>query len=141
MSDRKYTESLEVDLSLIVRALQCQSRSLLEFCQIQLNYLKGSDYAKAIFSAALIELYESDPDTFDWAVDNLYELDTYTEWLDEFVVSVIQKLIQKRFILGQDFSVTCTRKILIDKKLKIVLMRNASKLDRLLLKKILVVLE
>lgn len=141
MSDRNYTESLELDLRLIIRALQCKSKSLIEFCQNTLNTIKGADYAKAIFSAALLEVYESEPDTFDWIVENLYDLDTYTEWLDDFVFCIVQKLIQKKSILGQDFSITCTRKIILTRKLKTSLTRSSSKLDRFLMKKILVVIE
>lgn len=141
MSDRNYTESLELDLGLIIRALQCKSKSLIEFCQNTLNFIKGGEYAKTIFSAALLEVYETEPDTFDWFVENLYDLDTYTEWLDDFVFSIVQKLIQKKFVLGEDFSLTSTRKIIVTKKLKASLARNSSKLDRFLLKKILIVLE
>lgn len=141
MSERNYTESLELDLRLIIRALQCRSKSLIEFCQNTLNCIKGGEYAKTIFSAALLEVYESEPDTFDWIVENLYDLETYTEWLDDFVFSIVQKLIQKKFVIGQDFSLTCTRKIIVTKKLKASLARNSSKLDRFLLKKILIVLE
>lgn len=141
MTDRNYTESLELDLRLIIRALECKSKSLIEFCQNTLNSIKGAEYARTIFSAALLEVYENEPEIFDWVVENLYDLDTYTEWLDDFVFWIVQKLIQKNLILGQDFSITSTRKIILTKKLKTSLVRNSSKLERFLLRKILIVLE
>jgi hypothetical protein len=141
MLDKSQTESLELDLKLITRALRCQNNSLIEFCHNKLNCLKGSEYTKMIFAAALLEVAETDPDSFYWNVENLTELECYTQLLDELVLALVRQLMEKNYILGYDFSMSGTRKIMLKKRAKLMLMRKATDLERILLKKVLLVSE
>lgn len=101
-----------------------------------LTTLLGYEYTTDILTAAVFQLAETDFDTCRWALRNFYDLKLHLHITEGIVMFAAQTLIDKGFVLGQDFSATPDSGILIKKNAKSALMKEISALDCLFLEEI-----
>lgn len=131
---------LHLSVTLMVGALKLHDRELVESCEKILIDLLGCDCANYIATTAVLHIFRIDSETYQWIRQNFPQLESYLELKEVVVTNAIQKLISQGFIIGLDFSVVSTEKILINKRAKIALMQNSSEAARLLLRQIFQVL-
>lgn len=132
-------EHFYFDLKRVIYILKFQDKNLAESWINQLNTNLTPDYIESCLKAAIFELSVTDINTFHWVLDNLSDWQTYNHLLQQVTKFIIQKLIIKGFIPGQDFSSTCDGKILINENVINVIMSDVSESDNLLMRKILLI--
>lgn len=132
-------EQFYSDLKRFIYILKFQDKTLADSWISQLSNNLQPEYIESCLIAAIFELSVTEIDTFHWVLDNLSDWPTYTLLLQKVTKFIIQKLIKKGFIPGQDFSATSEGKILISENAKNVIMSDISESDNLLIKKILLI--
>ncbi len=133
-----YTKIFSSTVELIILALQLKNKNILESYENSLNCIFGHEYTAQIFLGALFELSEIDPDSFAWASQNLFHLEYYSRLFRLVTMCVAQRLIEKGFIPGEDFSANCMGQILIHEKVKHAFLNGTSDPDdRILFQQIL----
>ncbi|MGQ4649623.1 hypothetical protein [Lyngbya aestuarii] len=137
MSHVHHTEEFQSSIELFVDALQLQDKQIATSCEKALAVLYSPEYAADVIKAAVLHLAKTDFETFQWILQNSHTLEFGLNWLKEFILSLVQKLISQGFILGQDFSATHTGKLWINKKAQAALMENVSPVEFLFLEEIL----
>lgn len=129
-------EPFNFDVELIIDALKSQNKALLESFKTSFTNLLGSKYTIDLLAAAVFHLSETDPDTCRWALRNFYNLKLHRDITEGIVMFATQKLINRGFTLGQDFSITQTGEIAINKSAKAALMTDTSASDRIFLEEV-----
>lgn len=132
-------ERFHCDLKRVIYILKFQEKNLAESWLTQLQTNLKPEYIESFLIAAIFELSVTDIDTFHWVLDNLSDWQVYADLLQKVTKFIIQKLIKKGFVLGQDFSSTLEGKILISEKARLVIMSDVSESDKLLIRKILLI--
>lgn len=123
-------------VSLASNTMELQDLELVEAFLEALANRFGTEFASALLTAAVLQLAETDSDTCDWVLQNLYDPEAYAALSEGTRMFIVQELLRAGFALGKDFSVTHLGKLLLNEAATIVL-ENASALDRLLLQDIL----
>lgn len=134
-------EPLDFDVELIVDALKSQDKALVESFEYFFTTLFGPKYTTDILTAAVFQLAETDLDACRWALRNFYDLKLHHEIIEGIVMFAAQKLIDKGFILGQDFSINKTGEIVLTQSAKAVLMADTLSSDHIFIEEILQVIE
>jgi len=134
-------EPFNFDVELVIDALKSQDKALLKSFECCFTTLFGSKYTKDILTAAVFQLAETDLDTCRWTLRNFYNLKLQHGVIEGVVMFAAQKLIGKGFILGQDFSLSHSGEIFINKNAKAALMTGTSEVDHIFLEEISQVLE
>ncbi len=133
-----YTKIFSSTVELIIQALKLKNKNILESSENSLNCIFGHEYTAQIFLGALFELSEVDPESFAWASQNLFHIEYYNRLFRIVTMCVAQRLIEKGFIPGEDFSANCMGQILIDEKVKQAFLSSTSDPDdRILFQQIL----
>ncbi|HIK03718.1 MAG TPA: hypothetical protein IGS40_03230 [Trichormus sp. M33_DOE_039] len=132
-------ERFHSDLRRVIYILKFRDKNLAESWVIQLTTNLKPEYIESCLTAAILELSVTDIDTFHWVIDNLSDWQPYANLLQQITKFVIQKLIKKGFIPGQDFSANAEGKILIHENVRQVIMSDVSESDNLFIKKILLI--
>jgi hypothetical protein len=138
----KFMNNLELfhfHLERVIYALKFQDKQLVEYWIEHLHLSLDYQYTDSLLTAAVFELSATDTDTCRWVLDNFSDCPPYTDLFESVTRFAIGKLIQKGFILGQDFSFTSEGKILLNENTKTTLMTDTSASDSLLLEKVLLV--
>lgn len=130
------SERFKFHSELVIDALKLQDQARMASFKDLLTTLLGSEYTMDILTAAVFQLAEIDLDTCRWALHNFYDLELCLGITEGLTLFAAQKLIEKGFILGQDFSATPTGGIVLKKKAKVALMEEISALDCLFLEKV-----
>jgi len=123
-------------VELVINALKLQDKARMRSFKDLLTTLLGYEYTTDILTAAVFQLAETDFDTCRWALRNFYDLKLHLHITEGIVMFAAQTLIDKGFVLGQDFSATPDSGILIKKNAKSALMKEISALDCLFLEEI-----
>jgi hypothetical protein len=133
-----YTKIFSSTVELIIQALKLKNKNILESYENSLNCIFGHEYTAQIFLGALFELSEIDPESFAWASQNLFHIEYYSRLFRLVTMCVAQRLIEKGFIPGEDFSANCMGQILIHEKVKRAFLSSTSDPDdRMLFQQIL----
>ncbi len=132
-------ELFHFHLERAIYILKFQDRKLAECWVHQLNTSLDNEYIESFLTAAIFELSVTDTKTFDWTLDNLSDWKSYAHLLQTVTRFALQKLINKGFIPGQDFSFTSEGKILLHENAKTAIMADVTESDNLLIKKILLI--
>jgi hypothetical protein len=133
-------EPLDFDVELIVDALKSQDKALVESFEYFFTTLFGPKYTTDILTVAVFQLAETDLDACRWALHNFYDLKLHHEIIEGIVMFAAQKLIDKGFILGQEFSINKTGEIVLTESAKAVLMANTLYSDHIFIEEILQVI-
>lgn len=134
-------EEFNLCVTLIVGAIKLQNKVLVKSCEETLIFLLGSECTVNIVTIAVLQLSETNPDLCRWMLQNSTELNTCEELFQCSIWLATNTLIKKGFVLGQDFSVTHNKKMLIGQKAKAALMEDAFPSDRVLFEGILLSLD
>ena len=134
-------EPLTFDVELIIDALKSQDKALLKSFEYFFTTLFSPKYTKDILTAAVFQLAETDVDTCRWVLHSFYDLKLHYDITEGIVMFAAQKLIDKGFILGQDFSVTQTGEIVLNKNANAALMAGTSASDHIFFEEISQVLD
>ncbi|MFH7026064.1 MAG: hypothetical protein ACHBN1_11830 [Heteroscytonema crispum UTEX LB 1556] len=132
-------ELFQFSLGKVIHILKLQNKTLVESHEKTITALLGSDYTANLFTAAILELSATDPDTLHWTFENFSTLHACTCLLEAVTRFAIQKLMKIGFVLGKDFSANSQGQILLNENAQTLLMESTSASDRLLLQKILLV--
>ncbi len=136
--EMNYTKIFSSTVELIIQALKLKNKNILESFENSLNCIFGHEYTAQIFLGALFELSEVDPESFAWASQNLFHLEYYSRLFRIVTTCVAQRLIEKGFVPGEDFSANCMGQILIHEKVKHAFLSSTSDPDdRMLFQQIL----
>ncbi len=108
----------------IVNILKLQNKELFKVCEKMLIKLIGHEETMHVLNAAMFQISQSSPEASNWIEQNFPEYEIDIELKEDIVMSTVQKLMQKGFLLGKDFSTTSEGEILITKEAKLVLMHN-----------------
>lgn len=130
-------EEFNLCVTLIMGAIKLQNKVLVKSCEETLIFLLGSECTVNIFTIAVLQLSETNPDLCRWALQNSSDLNTCEELVKCSMWLATNTLLKKGFVLGQDFSVTHTHKMLITQEAKVALMEDALPSDQILLEEIL----
>lgn len=122
-------------LDLLIDTLKLQNEALVKSIKDFLITLLGREYSRDIFTAAVFQLAETEPDSCRWFLRTFSALNCL-ELTEGVIMFSVKKLIGKGFILGQDFSVTPTGEIVITKNAQKALMEGSSASNRLFLEEI-----
>lgn len=141
MYKQKNLEPFKFDIDLIIDALKLHDKALLESFEVLFTTLFGFKYTTDILTAALFQLAETDPENCRWALRNFYDLTLHSDVTEGVRRFAIQKLIAKGLILGQDFSVTLSGGILINKNALAALLEVTSASEHLFIEEISQVLD
>ena len=130
-------ERFNFHIELVIDALKRQEKTLITLVEEFLTTLFGSEYTADILTAAMFQLAETDPYTCRWSLQNFYDLKLHSDITEGVIMFAVNKLIAKGFIFGQDFSVTATGGIFINKYAKAALIEHTSASDWLFLERIM----
>jgi hypothetical protein len=128
-------------VALFTYLFKFKDKTLVETCEQTLILMVGSQYTTNIINAAIFQLAEFAPETCQWAWQNFPYLEACISLKEYFLMLAVQKLISQCFILGQDFSITNTSKILMTQNARDALMPILSEADRVLVKELIQVNE
>jgi len=134
-------KGLEIHIEGTISALEIEVEALVEVLKELVKTMQASEQTADVFAVVMHQLAEIDPDTCCWVLDHLYDLEAYLELIEKVVKFATQNLISKGFIFSQDFSANPAGGILIKRKARDALMKDATAFDRLLLEEILQVLD
>lgn len=132
-------ELFHFHLERAIYILKFQDRKLAGCWVHQLNLSLDTEYIESFLTAAIFELSVTDTETFHWTLDNLSDWKSYANLLQAVTRFALQKLINKGFIPGQDFSFTSEGKILLHENAKNAIIADVTESDNLLIKKILLI--
>lgn len=141
MHNTNDVERFNFHIELVIDALKRQDKPLVALVEEFLTTLFGSEYTMDILTAAMFQLAETDPYTCRWSLQNFYDLKLHSDITEGVIMFAFKKLIAKGFIFGQDFSVTATGGVFINKYAKAALKEGTSASDWLFLEKILQLIE
>ena len=96
----------------------------------------ATEVFKNIFIVALNNIDESDAETFYWVLHHL-DITIYIDIKRDIATIIAQKLIEKGYILGKDFSCTPTGNVILNQKSAAALSKNSHICHPLLLGEIL----
>lgn len=136
MYNISYLEPFNFDVDLVIDAFKNQNKALLESFECFFTSLCGSNYTKDILTSAVFQLAETDIDSCRWALRNFYDLKLHDDVKEGVVMFAAQKLIDKGFVFGQDFSITHTGEIFINKNAKDTLMADTSAADHIFIEEV-----
>lgn len=122
---------------LLVDTLKSQNKALLTLLEEFITTKFGAEYSTDILTASVFILAETDPDTCRWTLRNFYDVKLHRDITEGVVMFAAKRLIAKGFILGQDFSITSSGSIFINKYARAALMKNTSDADCLFIEEIL----
>lgn len=114
---------------------------LIRFFKEIITILQASESTTDMLIKVMHQLAETDLETCRWVIDNLYDLEAYLALIEKIANSTTQTLIEKDFILGQDFSANPAGGILITRKASAALMEEANAFNCLILEDILQVID
>lgn len=132
-------EQFYSDLKRVIYIFKFKDKNLAESWISQLNINLKAEYIESCLTAAIFELSVTDIETFNWVLEHLSDWQTYANLLQQVTKFILQKLIKRGFIPGQDFSYTFEGKILIYENARKVIMSDISESDNLLIRKILLI--
>lgn len=118
-----------------------KTKVLMELLKELVKTMHASEQTANTLTNVMYQLAETDPDTCNWVLDNFYDLEDYLNLIEKILNFSTQKLIDKGFIPGKDFSANPGGGIIIKRKAMVGLMEEAAAFDRLLLEDILQVLD
>lgn len=133
---RTSAEMFDFSCRLIIRALKKHNKTLVESYRRTLSALTSFDFTTEIFSTVLMELSETDCETFEWTLNNFYDLEAHLSLLEEVKDLVSLTLAAQEFIPGKDFSADWTGKILVTESAHTCLLESLPVAYRTLLPKI-----
>lgn len=134
-------EPFNFDVELVIDALKNHDKALLKSFEYFFTTLCGSNYTKDILTSAVFQLADTDLDTCRWALHNFYDLKLHDDVKEGVVMFAAQKLLDKGFIFGQDFSITHTGDIFINQNAEATLMTCTSASEHIFFEKIWQVFE
>jgi hypothetical protein len=134
-------KGLEIHIQGTTSTLENEVEALVQLLKDLVKTMQASEQTGNVLVVVMHQLAEIDPDTCCWVLDNLYDLEAYLELIEKVMTFATQNLISKGFIFSQDFSANPAGGILIKRKAKAALMKDATAFDRLLLEEILQVLD
>lgn len=129
-------EAVNFYFELIITTWKFKSEAVVKSVEDYLVALLGSEYTTDILTAAVFQLAETDPDTCRWALRTDSTLNFRQEITEGVVRFAVKKLIDKGFILCQDFSLTSTGGIVITKNAQVALLEGSCTSDRIFLEEI-----
>lgn len=132
-------EEFNLCVTLIVKLLKFQDKELIEACEETLVSLLGSERTADVMTAAVFQLLETEPDSYQWTIHNLSEIKAYQELRQDLIMIAVKKLIEQGFVFGTNFSTTYTNALLVDKETQAALLESLLPTDRILIKEVLLV--
>ena len=122
---------------LMAGALKLHNKELAESCEQTLVSVLGYDETKNVMISTILQLSETDPDSFRWVSKQFRASPVWIDLRETAVMITIDKLLKRGYVLGQDFSISKTKTILVTDDLSTQLSRTASLSERLFLDEIL----
>ncbi|BAZ12093.1 hypothetical protein NIES4071_39210 [Calothrix sp. NIES-4071] len=119
-------QDFDTAVNLLVNVLKLQDRDLVKVCEEALTHLLGNEETTHMINAAMFQLAETAPETCYWTWHNFPELQVCMDLKEHVSMFVAQKLIQKGFILGKDFSTNIYGEILVSRATRVTLMLDCS---------------
>jgi hypothetical protein len=139
-SEKQFND-FNTSVTSIVNILKFQNKELFRVCEKVLIKLIGYDETMHVFNAAMFQLAQTSPECCNWAWQNFPEYEMGLELQEEIIMSAVQKLMQKGFLLGKDFSTTFNGGILITEKAKVALMINCQPFEWAFIKEVMQVVQ
>jgi hypothetical protein len=133
----KHFNDFHASVISIVNILKLQNKDLFRVCEKILIKLIGYEETMHVFNAAMFQLAQMSPESCNWAWQNFPEYEMGLELKEEIIMSAVQKLMQKGFLLGKDFSTTSDGGILMNKDTKVALMISCQPFEWAFLKEII----
>ena len=130
MYNVNYTEEFNLSVALLVDIFQLRNKTLAESYHKTFTALFSPEYTTDMIMAAIFRLAATDTDTCHWILQNLSTLDACLNLLEEAIAFAIKKLIGLGFILGKDFSISSSRKLLINQEAQAALLENIAATDQ-----------
>ena len=118
-------------------AIKLQNKGLVKSCEETLIFLLGFECTVDIMTIAVLQLSKTNPDLCRWLLRSSTELNACEELFQCSLWLATNILIKKGFIIGQDFSVTHTDKMLINQEAKAALLEEALPSERIFLEEVL----
>lgn len=141
MYNINYTEEFNLSVTLLVDIFKLRNKTLAESYHQTFTALFSPEYATDMIMAAIFRLAATDPDTCHWILQDLSTLDACLNLLEEATAFAVKKLTGLGFILGQDFSINGSRKLLINREVKASLLNNVATTDQVFITEALQVIE
>jgi hypothetical protein len=139
-SEKQFND-FNASVTSIVNILKFQNKELFRVCEKVLIKLIGHEETMHVFNAAMFQLAQISPECCNWAWQNFPEYEIGLELKDEIIMSAVQKLMQKGFLLGKDFSTTFDGGILITQEAKIALMVSCQPFEWSFIKEVMQVVQ
>lgn len=143
-----YNQDLEQDfqdfntaVNLLVNVLKLQDKDLVKLCEQTLSHLVGHEEATHLINAAMFQLAETAPETCYWTWHNFPELQVCMDLKEHVCMFVAQKLINKGFILGKDFSTSVDGEILVSRATRVTLMIDSTPSEWKFIKSVLQIVD
>ena len=118
-------------------ALKLHNKELAESCEQTLVTVLGYGETKNVMTSAILKLSETDPDSFRWISKRLKTSPTWLDLRETAVMITVDKLLKQGYVLGQDFSISKSKTILVTDSLKTQLSKATSTSEQLFLDEIL----
>lgn len=128
-------------VKLIVDICQFKSKELLKSCETTLVNVLGFEETRHLLNAAIYQLANTSPETFCWTWQHFPDFEACMELKDYVVMFVVRLLINKNFVLGQDFSINSDGNLLMTQRAKAILMLNTYPSEWMLIKELVQVTE
>lgn len=139
-SEKQFND-FNASVTSIVNVLKFKNKELFRVCEKVLIKLIGHEETMHVFNAAMFQLAQTSPECCNWAWQNFPEYEIGLELKDEIIMSAVQKLMQKGFLLGKDFSTTSDGGILITNEAKVALMVSCHPFEWAFIKEIMQVVQ
>lgn len=130
-------ELLQLSQMLMTGAIKLHHKELAESCERTLVAVLGYDETKTVMMSTILQLSETDPDSFRWISKQFRKSPTWLDLKETVVMMTINKLLNQGYVLGKDFSIAKDTTILVSASLKTQLSQATSTSEQLFLDEIL----